>query len=311
MFDLIGDIHGHAEQLTKLLAKLGYEKQQGMYAHPDRRVIFLGDFIDRGPQIREVLEIVRAMVQQGHALAVMGNHEWNALAYHTPDPENPSEFLRKHNDKNKHQHQATLDQLETPELESYLAWFRTLPLWLEIEGVRAVHACWDEAEQEVVKRAFDECGGLTEEFLLAGSRSGSPVFKAVEVLLKGKEIQLPEGVVYFDKEGSKRHRIRTRWYLSPEGMTYRNYALQVGEVDSDDPIPLLENSPVEAYASSAQPVFLGHYWLEADQPELLAQNVACLDYSVAKGGFLCGYRWSGEKELTSQNFVWTDRSPRR
>jgi hypothetical protein len=54
-------------------------------------------------------------------------------------------------------------------------------------------------------------------------------------------------------------------------------------------------------------VFVGHYWLSAQRPELLADNVACLDYSVAKGGFLCAYRWNGERTLSNENFVWVSR----
>jgi hypothetical protein len=72
MYDLIGDIHGHADELVRLLEVLGYENLQGSYRHPERKVIFLGDFIDRGPQIRQVLETVRPMVEGGHALGSNG-----------------------------------------------------------------------------------------------------------------------------------------------------------------------------------------------------------------------------------------------
>ncbi len=58
------------------------------------------------------------------------------------------------------------------------------------------------------------------------------------------------------------------------------------------------------YPATAKPVFVGHYWLSADRPEPLAGNVACLDYSVAKDGFLCAYRWQGERTLSNENFVW-------
>jgi hypothetical protein len=54
----------------------------------------------------------------------------------------------------------------------------------------------------------------------------------------------------------------------------------------------------------AKPVFVGHYWLSAPRPALLAENVACLDYSVAKGGLLCAYRWDGEQKLANEHFVW-------
>ncbi len=59
MYDLIGDIHGHADALIRLLDALGYQKRGGVYSHPERRVIFLGDFVDRGPQIREALDDAR------------------------------------------------------------------------------------------------------------------------------------------------------------------------------------------------------------------------------------------------------------
>lgn len=84
-YDLIGDIHGHSEPLARLLDKLDYAKTDGVFRHAERRVIFLGDFIDRGPDQRGVLEIARPMIDEGTALSVMGNHEFNAIASATPD----------------------------------------------------------------------------------------------------------------------------------------------------------------------------------------------------------------------------------
>jgi len=51
------------------------------------------------------------------------------------------------------------------------------------------------------------------------------------------------------------------------------------------------------------PVFVGHYWLSGARPSLLRGNVACLDWSVARGGFLCAYRWDGERTLDPARFV--------
>ena len=111
-YDIIGDIHGHAAPLRALLEKLGYREVAGAYSHPERKVIFLGDFIDRGPEIRETLQTVRAMVDGGSALAVMGNHEFNAMAYHTPDGQ--GDYLRKHTPEKVEQHRATMEQLVAP-----------------------------------------------------------------------------------------------------------------------------------------------------------------------------------------------------
>ena len=83
-YDIIGDIHGHSDQLEILLQKLGYDLKGGVYQHQeDRQVIFLGDFIDRGPKIRQTLHIAKNMCDFGSAQAIMGNHEFNAITFHT------------------------------------------------------------------------------------------------------------------------------------------------------------------------------------------------------------------------------------
>ena len=158
MFDLIGDIHGHADELVQLLNVLGYQQVHGIYRHPERKVIFLGDLIDRGRQIREVLEIARGMVEGHSALAILGNHEWNAMAFHTIDPEHPGEFLRRHTTHNRHQISKTLEQLSEGDLRSYLDWFHTLPIWLDLEGLRVVHACWDASSIELSTKPFRRRG---------------------------------------------------------------------------------------------------------------------------------------------------------
>ena len=65
--DIIGDVHGQAEELEALLKKLGYELRAGSYRHPERKTLFLGDLIDRGPHNRRVIALVRAMQEAGTA----------------------------------------------------------------------------------------------------------------------------------------------------------------------------------------------------------------------------------------------------
>ena len=304
MYDLIGDIHGHADELVELLQRLGYQKSNGTYRHPEREVIFLGDFIDRGPKIRQVLEIVRPMVEEGIAKAVMGNHELNALAFHTEDPIRVNSFVRERSTKNIRQHSQTILQLNDDELVSYLRWFQTLPMWLELDGLRAVHACWDEQKIDAIANAINEHDGITPSFLQQACQKDSSLYHSVEAVLKGKEAKLPDGFYFVDKDGHKRTEMRTRWYLCPKNQSYSTYGLHSDEVGCTD---LLEQSVVDAatpYPSTSKPVFVGHYWLSAEKPTILSENVACLDFSVAKKGLLCAYRWNGEQQLSDDNFVW-------
>jgi hypothetical protein len=84
-YDIVGDIHGHADPLRRLLHRLGYAERNGTFRHPERTMLLVGDFIDRGPEQREVLRLVRSMCDAGAARAVLGNHEFNAIGWATPD----------------------------------------------------------------------------------------------------------------------------------------------------------------------------------------------------------------------------------
>jgi predicted MPP superfamily phosphohydrolase len=81
--DIIPDVHADIKRLTSTLSYLGYRETEQSWAHPEGRIAaFLGDFIDMGKHNAAVISLVRAMEGHGHAIAVMGNHELNALLYH-------------------------------------------------------------------------------------------------------------------------------------------------------------------------------------------------------------------------------------
>jgi hypothetical protein len=87
--DVIGDLHGQHDKLVSLLLHLGYSETDGIWSHPDRTAVFVGDLIDRGPKQLETVRAVRSMVESGTAMCVLGNHEFNAVAWVTPDPDHP------------------------------------------------------------------------------------------------------------------------------------------------------------------------------------------------------------------------------
>jgi protein phosphatase len=78
-FDIIGDVHGCSQELIALLETLGYRVERThryrVAPPPGRRVIFLGDLVDRGPNAPEALRIAMTMVANGTAFCVMGNHD--------------------------------------------------------------------------------------------------------------------------------------------------------------------------------------------------------------------------------------------
>jgi hypothetical protein len=313
MYDLIGDIHGHAALLKHLLNAMGYTEKNGVWQHAERTVIFLGDFVDRGPEQFEVIGIARSMVEQGHAQAVMGNHEFNAVAWATPHDEVEGEFLRPHSDKNLNQHKEFLTQLGSDSAlhESVVNWFKTLPLYLDLEGIRVVHACWHPASLEALAPYTDEKNCILPNAWAELSREGSSGFEALEVVLKGMEIPLPAGVEFADKDGHIRKNVRTKWW-DASCSTYQQLAMVPKYVVDLIPAEAVPEDFLSSYADD-KPLFIGHYWLSGD-PAPLTDQVACLDYSIAakapKDGVdrrkLCAYRWSGEQKILSGNFISTD-----
>ncbi|MEP6672002.1 MAG: polynucleotide kinase-phosphatase [Chthoniobacter sp.] len=76
-FDIIGDVHGSYDELVQLLGKLGYAAQPGgAWTHAEgRKLIFVGDLVDRGPKIPEVVRLVLESTKAGAAFCVPGNHD--------------------------------------------------------------------------------------------------------------------------------------------------------------------------------------------------------------------------------------------
>jgi hypothetical protein len=306
MYDLIGDIHGCANALEALLAKMGYTDRNGVWRHPTRRVIFLGDFIDRGPQQVEVMEIVRAMVDAEQALAVMGNHEFNAVAWATPISPGADRYLRAHTEANRKQHAEFLDQVgENSELHKELIdWFSGLPLWLDLPDLRVVHACWHMPSVEILSELLDDrlripCKAAWVLFTCRGTLA----YEALETVLKGQEIPLPGDIEFKDKDGKTRRHVRTRWWKN-HPITYRELALAPADVIAQIPHEPAPEDILPGYVGD-KPVFVGHYWMTGT-PRPLSARVACLDYSVAAAGKLCAYRWDGERDLVDAHFCCVD-----
>ena len=122
-------------------------------------------------------------------------------------------------------------------------------------------------------------------------------------MLFRSEARLPHGVTFTDKDGHIRSATRVKWFEDPKGKNFRTYSIEPIDCDADLPEEVLTEAL--PYPEDHKPVFVGHYWMRGARPELLAPNVACVDWSVAKGGFLCAYRWDGEQELDVGKFVWT------
>ena len=307
-FDVIGDVHGQAHKLERLLTNMGYTDNGATWAHPLRQAIFVGDLIDRGPRQTDVYRIARSMQQHGSALVIAGNHEFNAAAWHTPHT-GTGKPLREHSEKNFDQHKDFLIQIGsgTALHDEIVQWFMTLPLWLDADstgGLRVAHACWDPNAISLLAELTDDHNNLTPDLLQEAATRDTQEWRAVEHLLKGPEI--PIDPPYLDKGGHERDQARFQWW-NPNANT-RDQATWIpsdAKTSNGEVYPPIAAEPIEPPVSpycDATPVVYGHYWFTGT-PAITGPYTACVDYSAGKGGPLVSYRWSGESELTADNFA--------
>jgi len=308
-YDIIGDVHGSAFTLEAMLGELGYELNPwtGAYGHETRQAVFVGDLIDRGPSQLRTLEVVKAMADAGSARVIMGNHEFNAIAYAAHDPADPGRPLRAHSPKNRTQHEAFLSQLTGDQKRHYLAWFRSLPLWLELDGIRVVHACWHDPSIGVLRRILGGDRFTSVAQLVEATRKGSALYRAVEVVLKGPELDLGSyrAPPFRDKDGHLRTSARIRWWNA--GAERLSDLIEIhrgakgedgGEYPGLPDVPLVGDDRAYAYTDPV-PVFYGHYWREGVPHEVedWTAMTACVDFSAVRGGTLVAYRWDGERQI--------------
>ena len=322
-YDIIGDVHGCAGKLEDLLAGIGYALVDGAYTHPARQAVFVGDFIDRGDEQLRSVAIPKAMVDAGTALAVIGNHEFNAVSMATKDA--AGEWNMEHK-AGKLEATAIFrastgfdpvpeDGHVPPEHQEVMDWFMTLPLWLDLGGVRVVHACWHEPSMRVLEPLLSPVGGLTPELLEQANIKNTPAYNAIEIVLKGPETEL-DGYYYTDSDNHLRREGRIDWW-KPGASTVAE-AVRLADkwqlydahgVEADD----LPNTPlpdslrgIEA-GPDRSPLVFGHYWFEAGDSnetlKVIGDKAACVDFSAVNGGPLVAYRWSGESALDSANLV--------
>jgi hypothetical protein len=277
-FDLIGDIHGHYDELCKLLEKLEYQRSGTAFEHTEnRKLVFVGDFINRGPDSEKVLYLIQSMWESGKALAVVGNHEFRLVQNSVSGKNIPSE------------------------LRVFLPWLRKLPLFLDMDSFRVVHAAWHFSSIKFLENQSIEDDNFVKKTLL----KKNPYCLAVERILSGIKINIPKNLKLADRFGIVRSKGRLKWWLDLGGKSYADCFLSPMNPQIENRGPKSkELSGTERYSTNEKPVFIGHYCLPPNVPKVYEQ-VVCLDGCVTCDKRLWGYRYRGEKVPEARNLVET------
>lgn len=170
--DIIGDIHGEYTALLALLARLGYNKH-GQH-RKDRKLVFVGDLCDRGPDSLAVIKLVEQLIRQGNAQAILGNHEINLLAN---DPKDGSGWFFDERYEPDKKNYAPFRRTPASERQRVRDFLQNLPMALQRADIRIVHAAWNAPAISAISvvplgqitRQFHDWDNLTKT---AASESG-------------------------------------------------------------------------------------------------------------------------------------------
>jgi hypothetical protein len=214
--DIVGDVHGEIDALRTLLHCLGYSTEG---VHPEgRRLVFVGDLVDRGPDSPAVIELVRRLIEGERAQCVLGNHELNILIGNRK-ADNVWFFHHESSTRS----QVQIQESARPSIRSF---FATLPLALERPDLRVVHACWDDAAMALSRRArqvvelhdehrvrIDDAirrRGLSDRLAKLSRQNDNPV----KLLTSGPEALADKP---FEAMGQVRHERRVAWWRDYRG----------------------------------------------------------------------------------------------
>jgi hypothetical protein len=303
MYDIIGDIHGHATLLKKLLKQLGYNKMNGTYAHSERKAVFVGDFTNRGTEIRQTVQLIRQMVESDSAYAILGNHEINNILYHLKN-EFDQPVLR---DKGKRFFSVTQTINEYKpfweEWKETRKWMRSLPLFLELDGIRIVHAFWSDTNINLLRSELPAGTVPKQVFRNLVLDSYSPLSQAILQSTRGVHLIMPPDLKIYDHRKRNHRFFRVKWWEEPAGKSFHDLSFESKFHLPDYRIPPEIYPAYEVYPEDAPPVFFGHY-CRGRGPHVVRGNICCVDACVTSRKTLAAYRWNGEKSLTPDNMVF-------
>lgn len=302
MYDIIGDVHGHAQLLKKILTEMGYAKTEKGFSHPVRKAVFVGDFINRGPQIKKTIRIIRQMVENGNAYAILGNHEINIIIASLKNKKGKS--LIKPPYKSFISGLKTFNEFSNYSLEwqEHLKWLRALPLFLELDKIRVVHACWADHAIEYLKNNLPNGKIRKSVFKEIYKNPDSELAKSIRLTTKGVMLKMPADLKIVNSKGVSPRWFRIRWWENPDGKTFEELSFEskfrlpgytVPKEILPETFPYPENLPI---------LFFGHY-CRFEGPHIIKPNICCLDTCITGSKKLFAYRWNGETELKPENLI--------
>ncbi|MCU0975456.1 MAG: metallophosphoesterase [Steroidobacteraceae bacterium] len=315
--DVVGDVHGQRQALERLLDVLGYDTD-GRHA-AGRRLVFVGDLGDRGPDSPGVFEIVMRAVERGGATCLLGNHE---LPLVDPDEREQRKagnawFFGGDADASRDEADfGPFRRADPGSRELIRAFCETLPLVAEHPRLRVVHACWDARSLAFIERLGARSNGeviaagrarAAEHLARAGLTERYPAArKALEERRRTQDWQADHGVTVEEQ-------MLIDDLVPGEHIEQRENPVKLLTSGPERPAPVpqwlgkkwrfLERVPWWEESVLDRPTVFGHYWRHRVHKPLEPFDEHAALFGGSSAGDWIGpgrlaicvdYRWPGE-----------------
>ena len=174
-YDIIGDVHGCLDELLELMEKLGYDCDGG-HGRGERKLVFVGDLVDRGPSSDGVLELLMRLREQGRAIVLLGNHD-----------EKLKRYLQGKQVRVGHMLAGTLAQLE-PRGKAFMQqvcdFLSELPYRYADEDLLVVHGAVYPGSATIGSLSFAEQSKRDREWALYGQVGGTDTISGYPIRLQ-------------------------------------------------------------------------------------------------------------------------------
>jgi|SRR5690625_629466 len=323
--DIVGDIHGEYKALCALLEHLNYA-DNGM--HPQgRSLVFIGDFCDRGPNSPAVIAKVKQLVQAGHAFAVLGNHEINLLRSDAKPGSGWFFSNRAASDKENYAPFVSANKQQRDKIRAFLT---QLPLVLERDDIRIVHAAWVDryvnAVREIPTNEMVQAFNQWQSQLLAQAQK--------EQLLQKKQKEAQQWPYHLEDKNHQPPMLKAHARLDILKRNHNPIKVLTSGVERVTDTPFYvsgkwrfaQRMPWWDEYNSTIPVVIGHYWRKlyplnsnwVSAADLFQEihpfawhgrnkNVFCVDYSVGGRWIARKYQHSLKKHFQLAALQWPEQ----
>ena len=259
----IGDVYGRLDKLNDLLTEIDFDIEDPESSIQFVKLVFCGNLIaaNEAENIEHIalLSFVKELIDKGHAFCLLGSNEFEAIGWSKHHPITDTPYLPNGSAETNKLTPLFLKEFAQgdEQLFQWIDWFMALPIYLDFDHIRAIHACWDES---VISQLNPYLCLLTQE---------------------------STSTVNTDSEKGSKNALSQQFWPAAFDETHPLSAMMTSCLNYTV-LELIEHHP---HHQLSTPVVIGHYPQDSF-PDIQNEHLVCVNYNAAVGDYpLVSFAW--------------------